>query len=274
MRRLVLVAVATAALAAGAGAALAVGPWPGLADGVSAGPLLYKTTRAGGVTTLAVLRNGTVVRSAKIDGAFGVPAVTSNGEPGGLSPNGKLLVLAPPAQYNGLRAVSKFVVVSTATLATVATPTLRGEFGFDALSPNGRYLYVIQHISRSDLVRYVVRAFDLRTNRLLPGAIVDKRSPNEAMRGYPVSRATSPGGAWVYTLYTKNPGSSLNFVHALNAAGRYAFCIDLPSWPSGEQIWDATLALDGRILSVRGKDGSTIARIDTQTLKATSASGT
>jgi hypothetical protein len=273
MRRLVL-AVTIAALCAGAGTALAVGPWPGLADGVSAGPLLYKTTRAGGVTTLSVLRDGNVVRSVRIDGAYGVPAVTSVGEPGGLSPDGKLLVLVPPPQYDGLRAESRFVVVSTATLATVATPTLRGEFGFDAFSPNGRYLYVIQHISRRDLVRYVVRAFDLRTNRLLPGAIVDKRSPNEAMRGYPVSRATSPGGTWVYTLYTRNPGSSLNFVHALNAAGRYAFCIDLPSWPSGRQIWDATLALSGRILYVRGKDGSTIARIDTRTLKAVTVSGT
>jgi hypothetical protein len=273
MRRLVLAAVAIAALAAGAGAALAVGPWPGLADGVSAGQLLYKTTRAGGTTTLSVLRNGNVVRSVQIDGTFGVPAVTSNGGPGGLSPNGKLLALVPPPRYDGLRQQSRFLVVSTGTLATAADVTLHGEFGFDAFSPNGRYLYVIQHISRSDLVRYVVRAFDLRTNRLLPGAIVDKRSPNEAMRGYPVSRATSAGGTWVYTLYTKNPGSSLSFVHALNAAGRYAFCIDL-TWPSGQQIWDATLALSGRTLYVRGGDGSTIARIDTRTLKATSASGT
>ena len=266
MRRLVLAVVLIAALAAGAGAALAVGPWPGLADGVSAGQVLYKTTRSSGTTTLSVVRNGNVVRSVKIDGLFGVPAVTANGEPGGLSPNGKLLALVPPPQYDGLRQQSRFVVVSTQTLSTVATPTLRGEFGFDAFSPNGRYLYVIQHISQSDLVRYVVRAYDLRAGRLLPGAIVDKRSPSELMRGYPVSRATSTGGGWVYTLYTKNPGSSLSFVHALNAAGRYAFCIDL-EWPSSQDIWAATLALGGQRLYVRGQDGSTIARIDTRSLR-------
>ena len=67
---------------------------------------------------------------------------------------------------------------------------------------------MIQHASQADLVRYVVRAYDLAKRRLLPQAIVDKREPDETMRGYPVARATSPGGGWVYTLYTKGPGGS------------------------------------------------------------------
>jgi hypothetical protein len=192
--------------------------------------------------------------------------VTSVGEAGGLSPDGRLLVLAEPPQYGGLREQSRFVVLSTAKLARVATVTLPGEFGFDALSPDRRTLYVIQHASRQDLVRYVVRAYDLASRRLLPQAIVDRREPDETMRGYPVARATSPGGRWVYTLYTKQPGSSLAFVHALNAAGRSAFCVDLPAW-AGEDIWQAKLELAGTTLVVRMGSGAAFARIDTRTLQ-------
>jgi hypothetical protein len=123
-------------------------------------------------------------------------------------------------------------------------------------------------VSKSDLVRYVVRAYDLRARRLLPGAIVDKRNVDEIMRGYPVARASSPTGRWVYTLYTKGPGSSLTFVHALNTVGRSAFCIDLPYWTAGEDVWEASLRLSGNTLLVNAKDGTTAARIDTRTLKA------
>ena len=116
-------------------------------------------------------------------------------------------------------------------------------------------------------MRYVVRAYDLRAKRLLPQAIVDKREPDETMRGYPVARATSPGGTWVYTLYTKQPGSSLTFVHALNAAGRSAFCVDLPAWTGGEDIWNAQLRLVGKKLSVVTASGKVFAGIDTRTLR-------
>jgi len=271
-RSIVTTAVVAAALLV-TGAALAVGPWPGLAPAVSSasGDVRYTATRRGGMTTVQAIREGAVVASTRIAGAFGIPAVTSVGTAGGLSPDGRLLVLVQPPQYDGLRAQSRFVVLSTDRLARVATISLPGEFGFDAISPDRRTLYVIQHVSRADLVRYVVRAYDLRTRRLLPQAIVDKRSPAEVMRGYAVARAATPTGDWVYTLYTKNAGSSLTFVHALNAAGRSAFCIDLPNWSGGENIWDARLELSGDTLLVKAKEGTTVARIDTRTLKVTSS---
>jgi hypothetical protein len=264
-----LAAAAVVSVAASlAGAASAVGPWPGLAPSVSSssGDVRYTAMRAGGMTTVKAVREGAVVASTRIAGAFGIPAVTSLGTPGGLSPDGRLLVLVQPPNYNGLRAQSRFVVLSTDRLARVATIALRGEFGFDAVSPDRRTLYVIQHVSGNDLVRYVVRAYDLAARRLLPRAIVDKRNPGEVMRGYPVARATTSGGDWVYTLYTKNPGSSLTFVHALNAAGRSAFCIDVPS-SFGNDIWEAQLELSGDMLLVKTKAGTQVARIDTKTLR-------
>lgn len=46
------------------------------------------------------------------------------------------------------------------------------------------------------------------------------------MGGQPVTRATTPGGRWAYTLYARVKGKP--FVHALDTARRQAFCIDLP----------------------------------------------
>jgi hypothetical protein len=266
----VAAAVAAAAAALAAGAAQAVGPWPGLAPQVfsPSGDVRYTATRSGGMTTVTTTRSGRVVASAKITGAFGIPAVTSMGEPGGLSPDGRLLVLVEPPRYTSLRAESRFAILPTASPGKATTISLRGEFGFDAISPSRSTLYLIQHVSKNDLVRYVVRAYDLRAHSLLPGAIVDKRNVDEVMRGYPVARTTSLTGRWVYTLYTKGPGSSLAFVHALNTVGRSAFCIDLPYWSAGEDVWEASLRLSGNTLLINAKDGRTVARIDTRTLKA------
>jgi hypothetical protein len=265
-------AIAGAAVLAAAticGTALGVGPWPGLARWVD-GPTgtRYVAKQAAGATTVRAIRNGTVLASATVEGAYGIPAVTSVGLGGGLSPDGRLLVLAEPPQYEGLREQSSFVLLSASSLGRLGTIRLRGEFGFDAISPDRRTLYLIQHSSSRDLVRYVVRAYDLRARRLVPGAIVDRRAPDEAMRGYPVARAASRLGTWVYTLYNRPSENELPFVHALNAARRVAFCIDLPRWPAGTDIWAARLQLgtDGRELVVRAPSGDAVARIDTKTL--------
>jgi hypothetical protein len=269
--RPILTAAVVLAAMLSAGAALAVGPWPGLAPSVSSpsGEIRYTATRGGGMTTVKAIQSGRIVASTNIAGAFGIPAVTSIGTPGGLSPDGRLLVLVQPPVYNGLRTQSRFVVLSTDGLGRTASIVLPGEFGFDAISPDRGTLYLIQHASSQDLVRYVVRAYDLRAGRLLPGAIVDKRAPDETMRGYPVARATSARGAWVYTLYNRGTADGRPFVHALNAGGRSAFCIDLPRWPAKANIWDARLELTGagRQLVVRAPGGAAVARIDTKTLR-------
>jgi hypothetical protein len=268
-RRTTLAAAATMALVA-AGAALAVGPWPGLARSVAApsGQVRYSASRTQDSTIVKAVGSGDgkVLASATFQGQYGIPAVTSTGLAGGVSPDGRLLVLVEPPIYSGLRARSSFLVVSTGTMSARKI-VLRGEFGFDAVAPDGRTLYLIQHASRTDLVRYVVRAYDLRAGRLLPRAIVDKREAGETMRGYAVSRATAGGGAWVYTLYHRLDAKP--FIHALNAARRTAFCIDLPWAGRTETVWSARLQLaDGaRRLVVRSASGAVVARVDTKTLR-------
>ena len=262
-------AVAVAALSV-SGAALGVGPWPGLAQSVASsdGTLRYTATRTPEGTVVRAITRGPgahVITSARFDGQWGIPAVTSVGLAGGLSANGRLLVLTEPPSYAGLRSRSTFLLVDTKTLALRDTLVLDGEFGFDTFSGDGRTLYLLQHRSAHDLVSYVVRAYDLVRGRLVPGVIVAKGdSPN--MRGYPVSRATGRAGRWVYTLYNRQTGEP--FVHALETNRRYAVCIDLP-WKAGEtNIWEARLALspDGRTLRVRS-GGAVVARVDTTSFR-------
>jgi hypothetical protein len=62
------------------------------------------------------------------------------------------------------------------------------------------------------------------------------------MAGYPLARATSPDGAWVYTLYQ---GPEHAFVHALAASEGYALCIHLPGGVPDEatvSYWGLALA--------------------------------
>lgn len=271
--RIPRMSVAAAVVAAGlmaAAAALAVGPWPGIAPAVvdPAAKVRYTALRTGASTAVKAERvaDGKVLASASFTGTYGIPAVTSTGRAGGLSPDGRLLVLAEPPSDSGLRSRSSFLLLSTPRLTLRKRIVLPGEFGFDAVSPDGRTLYLIQHASSRDLSSYVVRAYDLRRQKLLQGAIVDKRNVDEVMRGQPVARAESERGVWVYTLYRRETGNA--FVHALNTARRTAFCIDFDWRATDQALWSARLELRdrGRRLLVRTR-GSTVATIDTQTLR-------
>jgi hypothetical protein len=247
-----------------AGAASGAGPWPGLASSLSANGVFYTASHSAGTTTV-MARQGTHIRTATFKGSFGIPAITLQGLAGGISTNGRLLVLAQPPNYEALKRASGFLVLRAPSLRLAHTVTLKGDFGYDALSPDGHTLYLLQHRSLSS-PDYAVRAYDLVAGRLLQQAIVDRRNPDEKMTGIPVARTTSSTGDWVYTLYSKQSGGM--FVHALNAKGRSAFCVDF-TWGGRQQdTWLLRLALSEKdhMLTVLTPSGGTAARIDTTSL--------
>ncbi len=262
-------AAAVIALVAG-GVAVAAGPWPGLASSITAsdGSVRYAAKASGSSTrvTATRARDGRVLRVGRVAGAFGVPAVTIAGAPGGLSADGRTLVLSQPPNFQTPPKSTRFVVLSATTLRPIRVVSLRGDFGFDALSPDSHTLYLIQHRSIDD-ASYAVRAYDLRAGKLLAGAIVDKSETDQTMRGFPVARATSGDATWVYTFYNRNGREP--FIHALNTRERYAICVDLPWQGSADAIWTASLELsgDGRQLLVKMPNGATAATVDTQTLR-------
>jgi hypothetical protein len=208
--------------------------------------------RSGTVLTQTQTKGGRVLRAKVLEGRWGVPVVANDGTAGGLSADGTTLVLMRIARAYP-RARSTFAIVDVGPLAVRDTVELDGDWGFDALSPDGRWLYLIEQLSKRDRTRYAVRAYDLRHNRLLPEPIVDRREPDEPMRGLPVTRVSGPGGRWEYTLYA---GGEHPVVHALDTVGRTSLCLDLPHRVARHpRLYDLRLAIDGGRVEVVYKDG-------------------
>ena len=258
MRHRLVLALAVLALPLAIGPdALAAGPTLGTATALNADAFTYTTSISGNKTTLALRRSATMpaLRRASIPGKWGIPRVTFNGEVGGLSHDGRLLVLSTTDYGEPLRARSGFVTVDTRKLAVTRTINLNGDFAYDALSPNGRTLYLIEHFSNVDVLRYRVRAYDLKTGRLLPQVIVDKREPDEPMSGVPAARIATPDGRKVFTLYVSEAHP---FVHLLDTVARVAFCIDLPKTTDMQAIESATMTLSkgGARLTIDGAAGA------------------
>jgi hypothetical protein len=193
----------------------------------------------------------------QLDGSWGTPTVGNAGITGqGLSRDGRTLVLA--SMSGPFASPSKFLIVDPHRMKILRIVALRGSFSFDALSPNGSRMYLIQytHTASNDLSQYIVRGYDMRKNRLLPGKIADRSEDEETMAGYAQTRTTSVDGRWVYTLYQKPSGEP--FVHALDTVRAAAYCIDLPSSPATNQaLYNLVLSLrnHGRTLAVHWRSG-------------------
>lgn len=234
-------------------------------SGVTGGDSRYVTLPARRDTVVAVVRrrDGVVLRSALVPGRLTIPAVALDGSAGGLTADGRTLVLIRLRRAFP-RASTSFAVLGVRRLLVRETVRLKGDFSFDALSPDGSTMYLIRYRSRRDPTRYEVRAYDLRRDRLLRAPIVDPREPDERMRGYPLTRTTSPGGRWAYTLY--DGAGSHPFIHALDTVDGDAACIDLDALTGRRDLAQLKLVLDGRELAVRGANGP-VAVVDRATFR-------
>jgi hypothetical protein len=260
---MVVIALAAVAL-------LALAPAPAAADGLPAvgidasplatpsGELEYTTGRAGSGTRLVEsARYGGPLRQRRLAGSFSIPAVAYDGSPSGLSADGRTLVLiSPRTRYPRRR--TTFAVVDVRRLRARRLISLSGDFSFDALSPGGRLMYLIEY-SRRNFANYSVRAYDMRARHLFRAPVVDPDEAGEPMTGVPVTRVSGARGRWAYTLYD---GSPHPFVHALDTERRTAVCIDLDHLRRG--MWGATLRLRGPRLDVVGRAGRLLAAIDTR----------
>jgi hypothetical protein len=238
-------------------------------DGVVTRDGAYRyVTYASGRNTLvtAVEANGgRTVRYRTIPGRFTVPVVAYDGSTSGISADGSRLLLIRPR--TGLAQKRTRLAVLDTRLQVRRQIVLRGDFSFDALSPDGSTAYLIQYLSLTrhnfDPSKYKVRALDTTTGRLLPAPIVDPREPDEKMGGLPITRVTSSDGRWAYTLYS---GSEHPFVHALDTSGRTARCIDLDGLTARDDLFQMRLRLaaGGRRLDVVKDDKPELA-VDTRT---------
>jgi DNA-binding beta-propeller fold protein YncE len=138
---------------------------------------------------------------------------------------------------------------------------LAGDWAVDALSADGRKLYLIQNHSGGG---YDVRVHDA-SRGLVPGAITDPNEP-EKMTGIAWSSTGTTNGRWQLTLYLESANTSTGaFVHALSLNTATARCIDLPG---GEFMavgrYALVLAPNGRTLYAANPSLGLVATIDLQ----------
>jgi hypothetical protein len=203
--------------------------------------------------------DGSVQNWPSFKGSWGIPIITYR-DPAGLSHDGHTLVV----QTLISQSPSSFLVLDTRTMRVRHQFTLKGNYSFDALSPDASRLYLIQRVDANNYSRYIVRAYDLNTNTLLPGRIADRTQKSWVMQGDAATRTTSPGGRWVYTLYTNNGGTP--FIHALDTVKGVAHCIGIP-WASADQsgLYNVVLTLHGKQLAVHWRSGRRWLNVDAST---------
>jgi WD40 repeat protein len=157
-------------------------------------------------------------------GYYQLPPATLSGVPGGLSQNGKWLVLeAWDHTPNGSPNVTHMLVVSTSFRDAPARIDLTGVFEFDAVSNDGQRVYLIEYMGGNG---YRVRIYDVLEQQLDPQVVVDKSDGNDTMAGVRLMGVQSSDGQWQYSVYARqNDGA---FIHALNLNGAVSACIFLP----------------------------------------------
>jgi hypothetical protein len=272
MRILVLVASVVVALAAAASAAADGLPVLGIdvgSQGVTAvgSPDRYVTVNEGHRTLIERIARdgGRVVGMTRIKGTFTIPAVAYDSSASGLSADASTLVLIEPRR-SFPRQVTKFALLDVPSLHLRRTITLRGDFSFDAVSPRGRKMFLVNYTSAADPTRYTVRAYDFQANALLPKPIVDPAERSDKMRGAPITRMLSADGRWAYTLY--DGAGATPFVHALDTSTSTAHCIDLPMLAGNQDLWSLRFTRGPGAQIRIGASGEEVALVDTTTFAA------
>jgi hypothetical protein len=191
---------------------------------------------AGTIVRDTLIEDVTNTPEVRLDGHWRLPTVGLEPIPAGRSLDGSTAVLVEDRTYDPSAGRSRFAIVEHQTGNRVSTDEaaelrvariveLHGAFEFDALSPDGRILYVVEHLDGEAGGHYQVRAVDVATGVMRDGVIVDKTHPDESMAGSPIAQVRRPNGL-VLTLYR---GPEHPFIHALNSTDAWAVCIDLPA---------------------------------------------
>ncbi len=268
----------TAAIVISALATAIVAPAAALADGLPLpvedvgpsgvvspdGASRYVTVESGGDTVVERIdtARGEVRQSVRLKGRYTIPAVALDATPGGLSVDGSTLILISP-RTSFPRETTDFVRIETDRFTNPHPFTLDGDFSFDALSPAGRTMYLINYTAPHDPTEYHVRAFDLATGLLRPGTISDPDEGDAEMYGYALSRVMSPDGRWAYTLYW---GGEHPFIHALDTKAGAADCIDVDELGRNQDIWGLRLRLGaGGSYLVIGQRATPLLTVDPHT---------
>ncbi len=169
-------------------------------------------------------QTGAILHRMQLPAHFELPLATMSGVPGGLSQNGRWLVLESfDATSDGVRYATHLLMVDTSYAKATQQVNLNGFFEFDAVSNDGQRIFLIEYLDGN---QYHVRFYALGAGRLDPNVIFDKSDGASAMAGVRLSGIPTHDGQWLYSVYVREDKSA--FIHALNLEAPFALCIDLP----------------------------------------------
>jgi len=200
----------------------------------------YYTVRSGGLLDIDPATGATNTRVG-LPGDFQLPPATNSGIPGGLSQNGRWLVLQRfDREAQSVPSRSHFLMFDTAATDVRRSIDLDGYFQFDAISNDGERLFLIQYINGTD---YHVRLYSVSGGALDPNFVVDKNDGGDAMNGLKLTGVASHDGQWLFSVYARAHQGA--FIHALNLDAGFAACLDLAGtgFADGPSSLDWSLAL-------------------------------
>ena len=199
----------------------------------------------------------TVVRT--YDGRSGRPLRTRTYRGGGwavagVSANGRYVALLD--SFRRGRA-ARIAIVGARLGSAVHTITLRGSYDIDAVSNDGRRLFLIQYLRNG----YLVRFYDVARQSLAARVLTEKGAP---MQGLAWDAVASPDGHYLFTLYLRGDGAAE--IHTLDLRRGTAVCIDLPRGdPASTQQYALALAPDGRTVFAANPTLGLVATVDVRT---------
>ena len=144
---------------------------------------------------------------------------------------------------------TRLTVVGTSRWTVFRRIDLRGTYGVEAVSLDGRRLFLIKY----DDGGYNLRLYDLRTSRLSVTPLVEGASAQQKMIGAAWTSVATSDGRWLLTLYIKPDGGG--FIHSLDLDRGFGHCLDLPAGfvdPSTIRTSSLALSPDERRLYVAG----------------------
>ena len=195
--------------------------------------------------------SGAILHTLPLARPYDVPQVAINGMPGGLSQNGRWLVLQTPGAPH-------LLVVDTSFSQRPVAVDLAGAFDFDGISNDGERLYLLQYLSAND---YEVRFYNVRGGFLDPAVVIDKFDPTEPMTGRRLATVSSTDGTWQFTVYARARKGA--FIHALQMGSPISLCLELPGsgWDTDPSVfrWSLALSPDGtRLYATNGALGKVV----------------
>jgi hypothetical protein len=206
------------------------------------------------------MRTRTVLAIAALALAAASPAAGSSNELGSraVSQDGSTAVELGPR--------GRLQVIDNATGQVRRTLALRGDYSLDAISPDGRTVYVIRYLS-ADRAHYAVQWLSTVRAQAVPHTVVEKGEPGEEMTGTAVSRDSS--NEWVYTLY--DGGGHTPFIHALNTAERFTVCIDLDALEGRSDLASLDVRADPNRVEVTTAEGGPLVYVNPGSFVVTEA---